>query len=648
MLPIKKVILYKHGVGYFELQGEIEDDAVVELAFKSDQMNDILKSLTVVDLSGGVVSSISYDSTIPLAKQLEDIAIDVPDKNAQTGLLSQLKGASVRITIGSDSVEGSIVGIETKAHRMKGEVVVYHALSLLVNGESLQSFSLDDVKDVQFLDDHLKKDLQHLLGILITGKKKELKGITIFTKGEGKRELLASYTIETPVWKTSYRIILQEKRPSLLQGWALVDNTQDEDWEDVSLTLVAGLPISFVHDLYSPRYKKRPVVEVREDEPEYDVEALESAAAPVAACLDMEEVMVDSFDTLYRKMTPDEAYEARAASVQIRTKTAELGSLFQYEIEHPVTVKRSQSALVPILQAPFEGERVVVFNEKVRGRNPMAAIFFKNTTKLTLEGGPVTVLEDDTYAGESMLASCRPDQESTIPFAVELGCTVEIDSGSDTEDVHGATIVEGVMSLHRYRIEKRIYKIRNSTKRKLDMFLDHPRRPKAELVNDKRDLYSEDQDVYRFRLAIKAGEERTFTVQERRALQETTNIGTVDRKTIGLWLKRKYIDKKTKEQIEAIVAKMSKVEGFRESSSEHEKEMRDIRSDQGRLRENLQALGSTTEEAKLRERYVAALDGQETRLAELQAAIDKDKAARAKAEQEAAKAVKALKFSAML
>jgi len=119
------------------------------------------------------------------------------------------------------------------------------------------------------------------------------------------------------------------------------------------------------------------------------------------------------------------------------------------------------------------------------------------------------------------------------------------------------------------------------------------------------------------------------------------------KKTIGVWLKRKYIDKKTKEQIETIAAKMSKVERFRESISEHAKEMKEIRSGQDRLRDNLQALGSTTEEAKLRERYVSALDGQETRLAELQAAIDKDKAARAKVEKEAAKAVKALKFSAM-
>ena len=95
MLPIKKVVLYKHGVGYFEREGEVDGDAAVELQFKSGEMNDVLKSLTVLDLGGGIVSSISYESTEPVERQLEDIAIRVPDGNAWTGLLSQVKGARV-------------------------------------------------------------------------------------------------------------------------------------------------------------------------------------------------------------------------------------------------------------------------------------------------------------------------------------------------------------------------------------------------------------------------------------------------------------------------------------------------------------------------------------------------------------------------
>src|SRR5581483_6983142 len=56
----------------------------------------------------------------------------------------------------------------------------------------------------------------------------------------------------------------RDAAPPMIQGWAVVDNTQDEDWENVRLSLIAGLPVSFVHDLYTPRYIKRPVVQVKE------------------------------------------------------------------------------------------------------------------------------------------------------------------------------------------------------------------------------------------------------------------------------------------------------------------------------------------------------------------------------------------------
>ena len=77
---------------------------------------------------------------------------------------------------------------------------------------------------------------------------------------------MIGYTVEAPVWKASYRVDLDEDaNKTSLEGWALVDNTTDEDWEDIELTLVAGLPISFVHDLIHPRYRQRPVVAVEDD-----------------------------------------------------------------------------------------------------------------------------------------------------------------------------------------------------------------------------------------------------------------------------------------------------------------------------------------------------------------------------------------------
>ena len=138
-------------------------------------------------------------------------------------------------------------------------------------GASLRSFDLLDVAELTFLDETVRKDLEFYLATVLSSYKKDTKRLSVLTAGEGERELFVSYVLEAPVWKTSYRILLDEEEPPLLQGWAVVDNTGDEDWESVDLALISGLPVSFVHDLYNPRYMRRPEVVVQ----------TEAAAAPV-------------------------------------------------------------------------------------------------------------------------------------------------------------------------------------------------------------------------------------------------------------------------------------------------------------------------------------------------------------------------------
>ncbi|MCA9663904.1 MAG: hypothetical protein KC486_36600, partial [Myxococcales bacterium] len=281
MLPVTSVVLFKHGVGYFERHGKITGEATVELSFRASEMNDVLKSLTVLDDGGGAVSSISYESTQPLSKQLEDFAIQIPEDRAMSGLLAQLTGSRAIVYRSDGSTEGVIAGVEPFTRREGDQAIDSHRLCLWVAGASLESYDLADVRRIELSDPALRKDLQHLLDILISAKKKDLKRLTIFARGDGERALTVSYVIETPVWKTSYRALLYGASTAI-QGWALVDNTQDEDWDNVSLTLVAGLPISFVHDLYSPRYKKRPVVVV-EEEAAYAPPVLESGVPEAAA-----------------------------------------------------------------------------------------------------------------------------------------------------------------------------------------------------------------------------------------------------------------------------------------------------------------------------------------------------------------------------
>ncbi len=644
MLPIRRVVLYKHGVGYFEREGEVEGDASVDLYFKAAEMNDVLKSLTTLDRTGGVISSISYESTKPVEKQLEDIAVRIPDQNSLRGLLAQVKGAHVAVEVGPKKVEGAIAGIEIVTRREKDATIESPRLVLLVGGQSLQSFDLLEVKSVSFLDENLRKDLGHLLDILISAKKKDLKKLTIFGKGKGRRKILASYTVETPVWKTSYRLLLGDKQPTI-QGWALVDNTQEEDWESVSLSLVAGLPISFVHDLYSPRYKRRPIVEVVEEEA-YAPPMLEAGAEVFAAS---EKAETRAYPMGAPAPCPPAAASPMAGkrSVQVQTRTVEVGDLFQYEIKNPVTVRRNQSALVPILQTTFEGRRVAVYNPEIREKNPMSAVLFKNTTGMTLEGGPVTVLEGEHYVGESMLETLKPGEERLVPFSVELGCAITVDDKSDLQEVRQARIQGGTLYLYRYRIQRRIYLLNNKTDKALDLFLEHRFQTGWDLIETEKPVEKTDHFL-RFRLAVAPKKSSKFVVTEKGDEYTSYSIQNVDRDQVRIWLESRFIDRKTSEVLHGVIELSEKIALLRREIQEREQEIQALFQNQERLRENLQALGASQDEKGLRERYVAELAGEEDKLREHRTEIRGKRSELEKVEREWQKKISGVKFEAKL
>lgn len=654
-LPIRKVALFKHGVGYFERTGAVRGDAKVELYFKALEMNDVLKSLTTLDLNDGLIASISYDSTKPVEKQLEDISLRLGEGNSLTSLLSQAKGARVSAHVGARQITGTVIGIEAVTRREDDVTLTSHRLALLVNGESLQSYDILDISSIVFLDENLRKDLQHLLDTLISAKKKDLKKLTIFTKGKGERQVLASYVVETPVWKTSYRLLLGQGKP-LVQGWALVDNTQDEDWENVELTLVAGLPVSFVHDLYSPRYKRRPVVQVQEEEayappmleaPEEFMADSETdpfrSLAAAAPAMQQER----SRDKLRKSKAVASKQDAREGSTPVQTRTVEVGDQFHYEIRNPVTVMRGQSALVPILQTTFDGKRVAVYNPEVREKNPMSAILFRNTTGSMLEGGPMTVLEDEHYVGESMIETLKPDEERIIPFSVELGCVISVDQSRRYTPYHQCRIVNGSLYLHRYTIDKRTYIINNKTDKALDLFLDHRFNNGWDLV-DTPNPVERTENFYRFRLEAVAKKTTRFEVNEKYSTSESWEVRDVNRDTIWGWVKSKYIDAATAERIQELAAMNDAVSVLERQVEALQQEIDAIFQNQERLRENLQALGKSESERGLRERYVGEMSAEEDKLRDHRETIRRLKEERKQAEETLRERLKTLTFDQAL
>jgi hypothetical protein len=648
-LPITRVVLYKHGVGYFERQGAVDGDAVLSLVFKQAEVSDVLKSLTVLDLDGGHISSVSYDSTKPLEQLLAEVALSIPDQGSVVGLLPQIKGARVALHSGvADPVEGTILGVDTTDRRTGDGVVKVVLVSILTDAGSVRSFDLHNLASFQLLDQALRRDLDFYLRTQLSAKKKDARTFSFFAQGHGQRSIRLSYTLEAPVWKATYRILLgEEGKPPMIQGWAVVDNTQDEDWENVQLSLIAGLPVSFVHDLYTPRYIRRPEVKVqettgvlppeveegmmlREDEDSvYELQDLSSepdAGGGARGAYFSADIKLPSKQELRRMQAMRPALYASSTPAQVRER--KIGDFFEYEIEHPVTIHRNQSALVPIVLRSFEGRPVLLHNKQTRPENPMRCVDFKNTTGLTLEGGPVTVLEGGSYVGEAMLETLKPDEQRLVPYAVELAVSVLDNVDSHEDEVNRVVIGDGRLTTFRMQVQQTTYTFNNKSDAEQTLYLDHARPLKEWQLFDTPEPLETTENFWRFRFGLPAKKVSKFVVRQRYPSQYVHSLFDLNDNRLGFWLEQRYFDKKTEQVLRAVVEE-------RRKSAEHEKEIirlqeerEKIHADQKRIRENLQSLGDRASEKDLRERFVRTLNGQEDRLEKIDVEIKEQTAAR--------------------
>jgi hypothetical protein len=234
-LPVERVVLYKSGVGYFEHEGMVRGDQSVTIDFTSGQLNDVLSSLTVLDLGGGRIAGVSYNSEAPLSERMGALRLPLAENTNLNAFFGALRGARLEIHSGNSTITGRLLSIEQK-QKMNGTATEQVALATLISdtGE-VHTVEITPAVSVRLADRDVTGEVQTYLSLLASERQQDLRRMTIQTDGTGERELYVSYISETPIWKTTYRIVMPSKanEEPLLQGWAIVDNTVGEDWNNV-------------------------------------------------------------------------------------------------------------------------------------------------------------------------------------------------------------------------------------------------------------------------------------------------------------------------------------------------------------------------------------------------------------------------------
>ncbi|MDH3603989.1 MAG: DUF4139 domain-containing protein, partial [Candidatus Tectomicrobia bacterium] len=531
VLPVSKIVLYASGVGYFQRDGHVESNESLSLRFKVRDINDLLKSLVVQDFDGGQVSAVTYDSREPITTALKSFAIDLTANPTLGQLLQQLRGEAVEV-ITPNTVRGVIVGVEKKRERVGKDEVVETEYLTLHTRDGLRAIALPQVQRLVLTEERLNTELQRALGVLAAGHDTQKKTVILDFAGSGRRQVRVAYITETPVWKTSYRLVLSDTESPFLQGWAIVENTTDEDWQAVQLSLVSGRPVSFAMDMYTPLYVERPVVvpdlyaSLRPPEYAQGLDAEEKAIRGRRAQLEADdqeqerrrsrklsraEVMPRAMGLASPPAAPGDQLELQSTVSSARGE--ELGELFEYVITALVSLARQKSAMLPIVNQSVAGSKLSIYNQQVYAKHPLSGFRLHNETDLYLMQGPVTVFDADVYAGDARLADLAPGQERLISYAMDLKTEVEPVSAAGQRELVTASLRKGVLVVTRRATSEISYRVRNRDQRAKTVVIEHPFRPEWKLTEPQA-ATERTREVYRFALSVEPNAGKTLIVRE--------------------------------------------------------------------------------------------------------------------------------------
>ncbi len=677
-LPLEKVVLFTSGVGYFQHGGKVNNDAQVEMSFKSEHINDLLKSMVLEDLGGGTVSTVSYASRDPLTKTLETFAVNLTDNPSMGQLLGRLRGEAIDVDALAPA-SGTIVGVEKRAVPVGADKTIEKEFVTILTKDGLRTLPLDSITRIKLVDPRLQSELEKALAVLALGHDNEKKSVTLNFSGKGARDVRVGYVQQTPIWKTTYRLVLDDAvggnqagqdagkklgNQAMLQGFAIVENTTDNDWKDVSMSLVSGRPISFVMDLYQPLYVPRPEVQqelyaslvpqvYRQDLAGGERDFLAAAGKPQEATVVAKEMRKRAERQLGRGTAAPQGGFAKneaqdqpqsdsdtrdgksmfeaAASVQSMAQGGALGELFRYEIAKPVTIQRQRSAMLPIVGEKVEAEKVAIYDERVMAKHPLTGLRLVNSTKLNLMQGPITVYDGGAYAGDARVEDMAPGSERLLSYAVDLDVEIAPRAVVKPEEIVSVRVEKGTLIASRKLAREKKFDVKNSGDKAVKVLVEYPLESGWKLVKPaKADEVTRDRQ--RFVVIAQPGKPAVLDVAEEMLVDQRIVITNLDDNAILFYSNAKVTSPDVKKALTEVIRRKREIEQVVREKAASQQEIATVSQEQDRIRQNMQQLDRGSE---LYTRYVQKFAQQEDRVETLR----KEVVQREKQEQETRRAL---------
>jgi hypothetical protein len=654
-LPVTKVSLYKNGVGFFEHTGHINGNAAVTIDFTSGQLNDVLQSLTAIDLNGGRIAGADYNSTTPLDQQLKNLPLALSADPTSLDFYAAIRGTRVEVHSGSVSITGRLLAVESRnIASPSGDdskpLIEHQFITVVSDSGETRSIELTPATSVRLLDTALHTDVTRYLQLLDANRSQGLRHLTLQDNGTGSRELRLSYISEVPIWKSTYRILFTDAAKSsttqtaTLQGWSVVDNTTGADWINVQLSLIAGAPQSFIQPLSQPIYSRRPEIPIAQEaqltpqtydssiEPNETVEvtAQNGPPRPMAAMRSKVALGNGSAGGVFGGMgsgigaggntgggvfhgamaapAPTESYEQIAEdSLTPTTTTSGFDDFFAYNLTEPVTIHKNESALVPILQAKVTADRVtLVTSDGNSTSQPLRALWLTNTSGLTLDRGSFSIVENGNFGGEGLLDPIHPDEKRLLSYAADQAVHVSTEGGANNSHVTYLQGSKGILYIHHADLNEITYAIHNAAPESRTVVLEHPLEKGLKFDDLTPTPAETTATVNRFRVEVAPGATRKIHVGGERDGYTTFYLTNSNDNQFALILKTADNNPALVAALQPILDARRRVADAQLAVDQTTKRIADLRSDEDRQRANITALASADKSS--RDRFVHDLN----------------------------------------
>lgn len=633
-LALKRVMLSSAGLGYFEYEATVENDATLKLTVPLDQVDDVLKSLVVYDDKGGV-GGLSLPGREPLKQAFKDSPFDEAALQSPGDLLTALKGAQVTIG-GTRAMSGRIVSVQPETITSKdGSTTTQRTRVTLLTDQGLQQFVLEDAENLQFADPALREKVAKALSAIQSNRAADARSLELSTRGQGKRAVRVAYIVSVPVWKASYRMTLPADAAApkaALQGWATIENLSGQDWKGVELTLASGRPVAFHQALYEAYYVTRPEIPVEVAGrlmPNVDrggVAAKAFAPPPPAPAPAAPTAIPRQMESSRMAAAP-----ANVAQSADQFEATDAATQVTFKFPRPVDVANGRTLSIPILDRQVPAERLALYQADTAARNPLAAIRLTNDGDTGLPPGILTLYERDkannvSYVGDARLSAFPTGETRLLPYALDEKITIERDPAQSQRLANG-TIANGVLRSSLIVRQTTTYRVKGALKEPRKLVVVQRRLPGWTLVKPDAKGIEISEGNYRFPLQLAATDQtQVFEVAQEQTQQQELRLidGTADQ--LGVYARATEFDAKTRDALAKVVQLQQGVAEAQRQLSQLDGERKQIVDEQGRIRENIAKVPAGSD---LQKRYLATLEKQENDLdalarkkADAQKAID--------------------------